>query len=70
MSAHRLGRGFADLPIEEQIRALRERVLKQELMIKILLTAVERLGIDFVFPGDEDGPEDADRGMPAPDPGT
>ena len=38
MSTSRLGRGFADLPIEEQVRVLRDQVLVQELLIKLLLT--------------------------------
>jgi hypothetical protein len=56
MSAHRLGRGFEALPIEEQVRALRDHALGQELLIRVLLTAVERLGVHFVWPGDEDEP--------------
>ena len=59
MTDHRLGRGFAAQPIEEQITALREQLLAQEMMIKVLLTAVERLGVDFVWP-DDDGPTDGD----------
>ena len=60
MTDHRLGRGFAALPIEEQITALREQLLAQELLITILLTAVERLGVNFVRPDDGPADDDAD----------
>ena len=62
MTDHRLGRGFAALPIEEQITALREQLLAQELLLTVLLTAVERLGVEFVWPGDGEpaGDEDGD----------
>ena len=57
MTDHRLGRGFAAQPIEAQITALREQLLAQELLLTVLLTAVERLGVEFVWP-DHDGPAD------------
>ena len=60
MSAGRLGRGFADLPIEEQVRVLRDHALAQELVIALLFDAVKKLGVDFVWP-DEGGPEDVDQ---------
>ncbi len=47
MSMDKLGRGFADLPIEEQVQALRDHLVTQELLIKILLGAVEALGVTF-----------------------
>ncbi len=47
MSMDKLGRGFADLPIEEQVQALRDHALGQELLIRLLLEAVQRLGIEF-----------------------
>ena len=53
MSTSKIGRGFADLPIEEQVRALRDHALGQELVIAVLFTAVERLGVDFIWPDDE-----------------
>ncbi len=61
MSVERIGRGFEALPIEEQVRALRDHALGQELLIRVLLAAVERLGVTFVWPGDEDEPS-ADEG--------
>ena len=61
MSAGRLGRGFEALPIEEQVRALRDHALGQELVIAVLFKAVERLGVSFVWPDDEGGPEDVDQ---------
>ncbi len=51
MSVNKLGRGFADLPIEEQVQALRDHALGQELLIKVLLEAVQRLGIEFTANG-------------------
>ena len=50
MTDHTLGRGFAALSIEERVRALRAHALGQELTITILLAAVEKLGVDFVWP--------------------
>ena len=59
MTDHRLGRAFAELPIEEQITALREHLLAQEVLITVLLAAVEKLGVAFVWPDDEpSGDED------------
>ena len=57
MSGGKVGRGFAALPLEEQVRALRDPALGQELVIAVLFTAVERLGVTFVWPGDEDADE-------------
>ncbi len=59
MTDHGLGRGFAAQPIEAQITALREQLLAQELLLKVLLSAVERLGVEFVWL-DDDGPTDGD----------
>ncbi len=52
MSDHRLGRGFEALPVEDQVRALRDHAIGQELLIRVLMTAVERLGVRFVWPDD------------------
>ena len=52
MTGGKLGRGFAELPIEEQVQALRDNAIAQELLIKVLYTAVERLGVTFAWPGD------------------
>ncbi len=59
MSASGFGRGFEDLPIEEQVKALRDHAIAQELLIAMLLTAVKRLGVEFVWPG-ETGPPESD----------
>ncbi len=56
MTDHGLGHDFTALPIEAQITALREQLIAQELLLKVLLTAVERLGVEFVWP--DDGPVD------------
>ena len=56
MSAERIGRGFEALPIEDQVQALRDHALGQELLIGVLLTAVEWLGVTLVW-GDEDETE-------------
>ncbi len=65
MTGYKLGRDFAALLIEAQITALREQLLAQELLLKVLLTAVERLGVNFVWPGDDE-PEVSDQGIPNP----
>ena len=52
MTGSKIGRGFAELPIEEQVQALRDHALGLELTIMILLAAVEKLGVDFVWPGE------------------
>ncbi len=57
MTEHRLGRGFDALRLEEQVRALRDHAVGQELVIAVLFKAVERLGVEFIWPGDG-GPED------------
>ncbi len=51
MTTHRLGRNFKNLPIEDQVQALRDHALGQELLIKILLGAVEKLGVTFTMGG-------------------
>ena len=60
MTGGKIGRGFADLPIEEQVRALRDHALGQELVIAVLFKAVERLGVDFVWPDDERASDEDD----------
>ena len=60
MSASRLGRGFAELPIEGRMRALRDHALGQELLIRVLLAAVERLGVTFVWPDEEPAGDEDD----------
>ncbi len=60
MNDHRLGRDFKDLPIEEQVRALRDHAIGQELLIHVLLTAIERLGVDVVWRDDGEGAGEGD----------
>ncbi len=60
MSVGRLGRSFADLALEEQVRALRDHALAQELVIALLFDAVKKLGVDFVWPDDEGEVADSD----------
>ena len=48
MTDHRLGRGFDTLRLEEQVRALRDHAIGQELVIAVLFKAIERLGVDEV----------------------
>ena len=57
MTDRRLSRGFEGLPLAEQVRALRDHAFGQELVFAVLFKAVERPGVEFVWPGD-DGPAD------------
>ncbi len=51
MTTHRFGTNFKNLPIEEQVQALRDHAITQELLIKVLLGAVEKLGVTFTMDG-------------------
>ena len=42
------------------MRALRDHALGQELLIRVLLAAVERLGVTFVWPDDTGPAREAD----------
>ena len=45
------------LTVEERVQALRNQAVTQEILIKVLMQAVERLGVTFTW-GDE--PEQPD----------
>ena len=47
MTMDKLGRGFGALSLEEQVQALRDHALGQDLLIRALLVAVSRLGVSF-----------------------
>ncbi len=40
------------LTVEERVQALRNQAVSQEILIKVLMQAVERLGVTFTW-GDE-----------------
>ena len=59
MTDHGLGHGFDALPLEAQVRALRDHAIGQELMVAVMFEAVKRLGVNVVWPAD-DGPADGE----------
>ena len=60
MMTSKLGRGFEDLPIEAQVKALRDRAIGQELLIRVLLEAARQLGVTFTADGEPVGPAEDD----------
>ena len=56
----KIGRGFGDLPLEQQVQALRDHVIVQDLLIGMLIEAVQRLGVTFTADGESLNPADDD----------
>ena len=58
MTESKIGRGFGDLPLEAQVQALRDHALVQEILVRLLLESVSRLGVTFTADGEPLNPAD------------
>ena len=47
----RIGRGWEDLSADEKLEALRDNALGHEVWVRVLIQAVERLGVRFDLGG-------------------
>ena len=53
-----LGREWPTLTVEEQLDALRTHAIGQEVLIKVLMQAVERLGVTFTWGDESEQPDE------------
>ena len=53
-----IGREWPTLTTEEQLAALRTHAIGQEVLIKVLMQAVERLGVTFTWGDESEQPDE------------
>ena len=53
-----IGREWPTLTVEEQLDALRTHAIGQEVLIKVLMQAVERLGVTFTWGDESEQPDE------------